>query len=108
MNENSDAREGAFRNGENSADERSSNHHQKPANGLANGFRANGHRSEAKVDFWVVVDALTHRWHWLFIGALVFGAGFFQLGSWYFKPKFTAHAQLLRDDTSSDFLNRRQ
>jgi protein involved in polysaccharide export with SLBB domain/capsular polysaccharide biosynthesis protein len=97
MNENSDAREGAFRRGENPADDHYFNQHQKsPQN-------SNGHRPQSKVDFWVVVDALTHRWHWLAIGAILFGAGFFELGSWYFKPRFTANAQLLRDDTSSEF-----
>jgi protein involved in polysaccharide export with SLBB domain/capsular polysaccharide biosynthesis protein len=103
MNGNSDAREGAFRRGENSADEHPLNHHQKPAQNSTNGFHANGPRSQSNVDFWVVVGALTHRWHWLAIGAILFGAGFFELGSWYFKPKFTASAQLLRDDTSSEF-----
>jgi protein involved in polysaccharide export with SLBB domain/capsular polysaccharide biosynthesis protein len=103
MNGNSDAREGASRRPENSADEHSLNHHQKPSPNSTNGFHANGHRAQPKVDFWVVVDALTHRWHWLAIGAIVFGAGFFELGSWYIKPKFTANAQLLRDDTSSEF-----
>ena len=83
--------------------EQSLHHHPKPANGSANGFRGNEHRSQPKIDFWVVVDALTHRWPWLVIGALIFGAGFFELGSWYFKPKFTATAQLMRDETSSDF-----
>lgn len=98
MNDNSDAREGACRNGENSADGHSPNSHPKLAQNSTN-----GHRSAPKVDFWVVVDALTHRWHWLAIGAILFGAGFFELGSWYIKPKFTANAQLLRDDTSSEF-----
>jgi protein involved in polysaccharide export with SLBB domain/capsular polysaccharide biosynthesis protein len=102
MNGNSDAGEGAFRRGENFADEHSHNH-QKPAQNSTIGFHTNGHRSQSKVDFWVVVDALTHRWHWLAISAIVFGAAFFELGSWYFKPKFTASAQLLRDDTSSEF-----
>jgi protein involved in polysaccharide export with SLBB domain/capsular polysaccharide biosynthesis protein len=103
MNGNFDAPEGAFRRGENSADEHSVNHHQKPAPNSTNGFHANGHRAQPKIDFWVVVDALTHRWHWLAIGAILFGVGFFELGSWYIKPKFTANAQLLRDDTSSEF-----
>jgi protein involved in polysaccharide export with SLBB domain/capsular polysaccharide biosynthesis protein len=103
MNENSDAREGAFRREENSAEENTINHQQKSWQNSTNGFHSNGHRPQSKVDFWVVVDALTHRWHWLAIGAIVFGAGFFELGSLYFKPKFTANAQLLRDDTSSEF-----
>jgi len=103
MNENSDAREGASRRGENSAEQHPLNHHQKATQSSTNGFQINGHRSQPKVDFWVVIDALTHRWHWLAIGALVFGACFFELGSWYIKPKFTASAQLLRDDTSSEF-----
>ena len=103
MNENSDAREGAFRRQENFAEDHSLNHHQKPLQNSTSGFYANGHRPQSKVDFWVVIDALTHRWHWLAIGAILFGAGFFELGSWYFKPKFTANAQLLRDDTSSEF-----
>lgn len=103
MSENSDAHDGAFRREENSAEEPSSNHYQQTTKGSANGFHVNGHRSPSKIDFWVVMDALGHRWHWLVIGALVFGAGFFELGSWFIKPKFTANAQLLRDDTSSDF-----
>src|SRR5260370_10940578 len=105
MNENSDAREGTFRRGENPADDQSLNHHQKSPQNSTDGFHSSGHRPQSKVDFWVVVDALTHRWHWLAIGAILFGAGFFELGSWYFKPRFTAHAQLLRDDTSSAFFN---
>jgi protein involved in polysaccharide export with SLBB domain/capsular polysaccharide biosynthesis protein len=103
MNENSDAHEGAFRRADNSAEENSSNHSQPHAKPSANGFHPNGHRSAPKIDFWVAIDVLTHRWHWLIISALVFGAGFFELGSWFIKPKFTANAQLLRDDTSSDF-----
>src|SRR5437899_3857686 len=103
MNDNSDAREGAFPRGENSAEGQSPNSHPNRVHNSANGFHANGHRSHSKVDFWVVIDALTHRWHWLAIGAILFGAGFFELGSWYIKPKFTANAQLLRDDTSSQF-----
>src|SRR5262245_26632084 len=102
MNGNSGDREGTYRR-ENPADEHSLNHSHKAPQNSTNGFHNNGHRPQAKVDFWVVIDALTHRWHWLAIGAILFGAGFFQLGSWYFKPKFTANAQLLRDDTSSEF-----
>src|SRR5882757_11369866 len=102
MNENSDAREGASRRGENSAEHHPLNHHQRTTQSSTNGFQINGHRSQPKVDFWVVVDALTHRWHWLAIGALVFGACFFELGSWDIRPKFTANAPLLRDDTSSE------
>jgi len=103
MNENSDAREGAFRRGD-SAEEQSLNPRENPAqSSAANGVHANGRRSHPKVDFWVALDALTHRWYWLVIGALLFGAGSFVLGSWYIKPKFTANAQLLRDDTSSEF-----
>src|SRR5215468_4726456 len=103
MNDNSDPREGAFRRGENSAEGHSPNSHPNHAHNSTNGIHTNGNRPNSKVDFWVVVDALTHRWHWLAIGAILFGAGFFELGSWYIKPKFTANAQLLRDDTSSEF-----
>jgi polysaccharide biosynthesis/export protein len=103
MNGNSDARDGTYHKGESSAGEHSLNHPKMPAQNSANGFHKNGHRCQSKVDFWVVIDAVTHRWHWLAIGAILFGAGFFQLGSWYFKPKFTANAQLLRDETSSEF-----
>jgi protein involved in polysaccharide export with SLBB domain/capsular polysaccharide biosynthesis protein len=103
MNDNSDAREAAFRRGENPAEGNFPNSHPNHVHNSTNGFHSNGHRSHSKVDFWVVVDALTHRWHWLAIGAILFGAAFFELGSWYIKPKFTANAQLLRDDTSSEF-----
>src|SRR5689334_18829613 len=103
MNDNSDSREGTFHRGENPAEGSSPNSHPNRAQNSTNGFYTNGHRSHSKVDFWVVVDALTHRWHWLAIAAILFGAGSFELGSWYFKPKFTANAQLLRDDTSSEF-----
>jgi len=48
MNGNFDAPEGAFRRGENSADEHSVNHHQKPAPNSTNDFHANGHRAQPK------------------------------------------------------------
>lgn len=101
MNENVDP-EGASCEG-NFAGERPLNYQPKSARHSANGFHSNGHGSRRTIDLWMVLDVLAHRWHWTIIGALLFGAGFFELGSWFFKPKFTAHAQLLRDDTSSDF-----
>src|ERR1700759_1660490 len=101
MNENSDATEGTSRKGDN-AGSNSSNSSNGSAHGSPNGFHVNGHRASSKVDFWVVMDALAHRWHWLVIAALVFGAAFFELGSLYIKPKFTASAPLLRDDSSNE------
>src|SRR5437660_669809 len=50
----------------------------------------------AKVDIWLVLDVLARRWHWLILGALVVGGGFFMLGWSLIKNKYTASAQLQR------------
>src|SRR5947209_15315041 len=62
-----------------------------------NGFPANGHSSSPSgIDFWVILDLLLARWHWLVLGALCCGGLFFAMGWRVVKPKFTATAQLQR------------
>lgn len=59
------------------------------------------HRPPA-LDVWTALDILVHRWHWLFLGGLLFAGAFFLLGSKFLKPKFTATAQLLRYETPGE------
>src|SRR3954469_9442648 len=54
---------------------------------------------QAKLTAWSVMDVLARRWYWLVLGGAVFAAGFYLLGDYLVKPKFTATAQLLRYDT---------
>ncbi len=55
------------------------------------------------LDVWVVLDLLAQRWRWLVPGSLV-GAGLFFLIGWHvIKPKYTATAQMLRFETTSDY-----
>src|SRR5260221_2870473 len=66
---------------------------------------SNGHHSTSPLNFWVVVDLLVQRWHWLVIGGLCCAAAFYVLGSYFITPKFTAEAQLFRNEPPgwSDF-----
>src|SRR5437879_3737101 len=61
--------------------------------------------SQRPVDMWVFLDIFAHRWVWLILGSLLCAGGFFYLGQRFIKVKFTASAQLQRDEplTSSDF-----
>jgi protein involved in polysaccharide export with SLBB domain/capsular polysaccharide biosynthesis protein len=67
-----------------------------------NGFSRDGHsHASARPQkepsrMWLAMEVLLHRWHWLVLGALIGGAGFYLLASGYVKPKFTAMAQLRR------------
>jgi capsular polysaccharide biosynthesis protein len=74
-------------------------HSQNPPAGADQKALGNGHFQARRVDIWVVLDLLAHRWHWLVLGALFGGAGFFMLGKHYVKPKFTASATLMRYQT---------
>lgn len=79
-----------------------------PENGqhrLAVNGNGQGHGQPPPVDAWTVLDFLARRWHWLAIGTLVAGTGFFLLGRHLVKPKFIASAELLRFDSpgQSDF-----
>lgn len=67
-------------------------------------FREESNRPSATgLDTWVVLDLLAQRWRWLVPGSLL-GAGlFFLLGCHVIKPKFTATAQMLRFETTSDY-----
>src|SRR5438552_2339205 len=63
----------------------------------ARNIQANGHAPSPKpFDFWVAADLLAHRWGWLFLGGLIFAAGFSYLGWRHITPKYTATANLLR------------
>jgi len=67
-------------------------------------FQEGSNRPSATgLDAWVVLDLLAQRWRWLVPGGLI-GAGLFFLMGWYFiKPKYTATAQMLRFETTSDY-----
>jgi protein involved in polysaccharide export with SLBB domain/capsular polysaccharide biosynthesis protein len=54
---------------------------------------------KSRIDAWFVLDLLLRQWHLLFMGSCVCAAGFYLLGSYFVKPKFTASAQLLRFDS---------
>jgi len=57
------------------------------------------------VDAWTIIDLLMKRWYWLLLGTAIGGVGFCALGWYLVKPKFTATAQILRQETpgKSDF-----
>jgi polysaccharide biosynthesis/export protein len=63
----------------------------------------NGHRTapqpSSPFTVWTALDLLSRRWGWIFLGALLGGAGLFVLGTKIVKPKFTATGQLMRHDT---------
>ncbi len=50
-------------------------------------------------NYWVLLDILAQRWHWLVLGGMVCAAGLFLLSWRYIQPKFTATAELLRYQT---------
>ncbi len=66
-----------------------------------NGSRvhSNGHSAPQKLDFWVAMDILANRWHWLAVGGILLAGAFFYLGSNLIKEKFTASGQLRRNET---------
>src|SRR5262245_42452137 len=63
-----------------------------------NGVHPNGRPQPAHLNLWVAMDLLFQRWHWVVLGVLICGAGFYELASGFVKPKFTAVAQLRRLD----------
>src|SRR5580692_1102259 len=67
-------------------------------------FHEESYRPSATgLDVWAVLDLLAQRRRWLVPGSLL-GAGLFFLLGWYaIKPKYTATAQMLRFETSSDY-----
>src|ERR1700724_1702766 len=67
------------------------------SNGHSQGrSRTNGQAAGPPLDFWVVLEILARRWHWLVICALLVAGGFFYLGWRFIKPQYTAGAQVLR------------
>src|SRR5438105_9157149 len=66
---------------------------------------SNGHHSKNPFSFWMVIDLLAQRWHWLAVGSFFCAAVFYLLGWYVIKPKFTAEAQLFRQEPPawSDF-----
>jgi protein involved in polysaccharide export with SLBB domain/capsular polysaccharide biosynthesis protein/Mrp family chromosome partitioning ATPase len=60
------------------------------------GYQANG--QPAAITFWTAVDILAQKWGWLFLGGLMAAGVFFLLGTYVIKPKYTASAELLRED----------
>ena len=87
-------------------DQERKNEHSAPdaAHASAAGS-SNGAHSTNPLGFWVVVDLLVQRWHWLVIGGFCFAAAFYVLGWYFITPKFTAEAQLFRNEPPgwSDF-----
>jgi protein involved in polysaccharide export with SLBB domain/capsular polysaccharide biosynthesis protein len=59
--------------------------------------------SPTGLDTWAVLDVLAERWRRLLPGSLVCAGLFFLLGCYVIKPKFTATAQMLRFETTSDY-----
>jgi protein involved in polysaccharide export with SLBB domain/capsular polysaccharide biosynthesis protein len=55
------------------------------------------------LDFWTALDILANRWHWLAIGGILLAGVFFYLGSNLIKDKWTATAQLRRNDLPEPF-----
>jgi capsular polysaccharide biosynthesis protein len=54
---------------------------------------------EKAPNYWVLLDILAQRWHWLALAAMICAAGFFLMSWRYIQPKFTATAELLRCET---------
>jgi protein involved in polysaccharide export with SLBB domain/capsular polysaccharide biosynthesis protein len=61
--------------------------------------RAHASAAKSKFDVWMALEVLANRWDWLFLGAVIFAAGFFYFGWTFIQPKYTATAQLLRYET---------
>src|SRR4051812_24345007 len=55
------------------------------------------------LEFWTALDILANRWHWLAIGGIVLAGAFFYLGSNLIKDKWTASAQLMRNNIPEPF-----
>src|SRR3954447_24383989 len=58
----------------------------------------NGHARTSVFDFWTALEVLAHRWYWLALGGMLGACAFFYLGNTFIKAKYTATAQLLRND----------
>ncbi|HEV7924062.1 MAG TPA: polysaccharide biosynthesis/export family protein [Verrucomicrobiae bacterium] len=70
----------------------------------AEDFQEESHRpSTTGFDAWAVLDLLALRWRWLVPGSLVGAVLFFLMGSYVIKPKYTATAQMLRFESTSDY-----
>src|SRR6516225_6454973 len=68
------------------------------------GPRKPGPDHQKAPNYWVLLDILAQRWHWLALAGMLGAAGFFLMGWRYCQPKFTATAQLLRYQTpGTDF-----
>src|SRR5215203_3842106 len=62
-------------------------------------FHYHSHSNGSRFTFWNGLDLLARRWGWLFLGALLGGAGLGVLGVKFLKPKYTATGHLLRYET---------
>src|SRR6266850_2252239 len=80
----------------------SSNGSRFHSNGHNNGHN-NGHSEPQKLDFWVAMDILANRWHWLAVGGILIAGLFFYLGSNLIKEKFTATGTLRRTEIPEFF-----
>src|SRR5215472_13555003 len=63
------------------------------------GPRKPGPDHQKAPNYWVMLDILAQRWHWLALAGMLGAAGFFLMGWRYCQPKYTATAQLLRYQT---------
>src|ERR1700733_9116068 len=61
-----------------------------------------------RLDFWMFLDLLGHRWRWFAMGAVLCGLAAWAAADRWVGPKFTVSAQLLRYETPgvNDFLKR--
>src|SRR6185369_3866403 len=70
---------------------------QTSANGAPH---TNGHSAQPSGStLWAVADLLAHRWGSLALGFLAGAALFWFLGSHFVKPKYTATAQMVREES---------
>jgi protein involved in polysaccharide export with SLBB domain/capsular polysaccharide biosynthesis protein len=59
----------------------------------------NGHTRPPTFSFWVIADLLLHRWGMLLFGLVAGSALFYMLGVYAVKPKFSATAQMVREES---------
>jgi uncharacterized protein involved in exopolysaccharide biosynthesis len=72
-------------------------------NGNGSHYQKNGHSTPAALNFWIALDVLANRWHWMAVGGILLAGTFFYLGSNLIKEKFKASGQLQRLPTPAFF-----
>jgi protein involved in polysaccharide export with SLBB domain/capsular polysaccharide biosynthesis protein len=100
MNEDFDEHAGS------SAPRNGGHYSSRPKNGGAATANGNSHARPKTFDFWIALEILARRWHWLVVCGILAAGAFFTVGWLYLQPNFTAVAELLRYETpgTSEFL----